>query len=72
MDTLYDRLTDEIQRLGVGKRFDRDTYAVALWSMLHGYVSFRLNGNLELRIDSRSGKERADEILEAFLDAFAS
>ncbi len=72
MDTLYDRLTDEIHRLGVGKRFDRDTYAVALWSMVHGYVSLRLDGNLESRIDPRSGKKREDEIVEVFLDAFAT
>lgn len=72
MDKLYDRLTEEIHRPGVGKRFDRDTYAVALWSMVHGYVSLRLDGNLESRIDPRSGTKREDAIVEAFLDAFAS
>ncbi len=72
MDTLYDRLADEIHRVGVGKRFDRDTYAVALWSMVHGYVSLRLDGNLESRIDPRSGTKRQDAIIEAFLDAFAT
>lgn len=72
MDTLYDRLADEIHRVAVGKRFDRDTYAVALWSMVHGYVSLRLDGNLESRIDPRSGTKREDAIVDAFLDAFAT
>ncbi len=72
MDRLYDRLTDEIDTLGAGKRFERDTYAVALWSMIHGYVSLRLDGNLESRIDPRTGTKRQEAIVEAFLDAFAT
>lgn len=72
MDTLYDRLADEVATLGAGKRFARDTYTVALWSMVHGYVSLRLDGNLESRTDSRSGTKRQEAIVEAFLDAFGT
>ena len=72
MDSFYNRLIDELQSTGAELRFDRDTYAVALWSMVHGYVSLRLDGNLESRIDLRASKKREDAIVEAFLDAFTS
>ena len=72
MDSFYDRLIDELESTGAELRFDRDTYAVALWSMVHGYVSLRLDGNLESRIDLRASKKREDAIVEAFLDAFTS
>lgn len=71
MDSLYDRLTAEIHARA-GKRFDNDTYAIALWSMVHGYVSLRLDGNFEARVDAHSDTKREDAIIEAFLDAFVT
>ena len=36
MDRIYGRLCTEFSKAVPGRKFDKDTYAVALWSMVHG------------------------------------
>lgn len=66
MDSIYDRLCTEFSKASPGREFDKDTYAVALWSMLHGYVDMRLSGMFEPLNDSISGAPRGKAIIDLF------
>ena len=66
MDRIYDRLCAEFTNAIPGRTFDRDTYAVALWSMVHGYVDMRLLGMFEPRNDSVSNTPRGEAIIDLF------
>lgn len=66
MDQIYDRLCAVMSNQAEGSGFDKDTYAVALWSMLHGYVDMRLSGMFESLSDSVSGTPRREAIVELF------
>ena len=46
---------------------DVDSEVIALWSMTHGYVALRLDGNLVAGDDAVSGKPRDAEIVEVLL-----
>lgn len=65
-DQLYDALCSEIDQLPAKPAFDRDTIAVALWSMVHGYVNLRLTGMFELRDDEVTGAPRFEAMLDLF------
>lgn len=66
MDRIYDRLCTELSKAVPGREFDKDTYAVALWSMVHGYVDMRLSGMFEPLNDSISGAPRGEAIIDMF------
>ncbi len=66
MDRMYDMLCDEFTKAMPGREFDTDTYAVALWSMLHGYVDMRLSGMFEPKNDSVSDTPRGEAIIDLF------
>ncbi|CAA0114210.1 HTH-type transcriptional regulator BetI [Halioglobus japonicus] len=66
MDRIYDRLCTEFSKAVPGRKFDKDTYAVALWSMVHGYVDMRLSGMFEPLNDSISGAPRGEAIIDMF------
>ncbi len=66
MDKIYDRLCAEFSQAVPGQNFDKDTYAVALWSLVHGYVDMRLSGMFEPMKDSTSGAPRGEAIIELF------
>lgn len=66
MDRIYDRLCTEFSKDVPGRKFDKDTYAVALWSMVHGYVDMRLSGMFEPLNDSVSGAPRSEAIIDMF------
>lgn len=66
MDRIYDRLCAEFSNAVPGRSFDKDTYAVALWSMVHGYVDMRLSGMFEPFNDSISGAPRGEAIIDMF------
>lgn len=67
MDGLYERLLRAIDGATLPAALSRDTYAIALWSMVHGYVSLRLDGNLVAAKDQASGLPRHQAMLTAFL-----
>ena len=46
---------------------DVDSEVIALWSMTHGYVALRLDGNLVAGDDAVSGKPRDAAIIEVLL-----
>jgi len=73
MDGLYDRLLDELAASGEPVRFDRETYAIGMWSLVHGYVSMRLDGNLTAAQDAKTGQSRHRAIIAALMSgAFAA
>lgn len=46
---------------------DIDSEVIALWSMIHGYVALRLDGNLVAGDDAASGKPRDAAIVDVLL-----
>lgn len=63
MDKIYDLLCAEIELIN-DDEMDVDTHAVALWSMIHGYVDLRLKGVFEDKKDVKSQLPRRRAILE--------
>ena len=66
MDQIYDRLCDEVERTMPKAEFDRDTVAVALWSMVHGYLDMRLSEMFVRVNDKVSGKPRETALIDLF------
>ena len=66
MDQIYDALLAELGASETGR--SEETDAIALWSMLHGYISMRLDGNLIAKSDSVSGVARHQAIVDALFD----
>ena len=66
MDNIYDLFCAEFSKIVPGREFDKDTHAVALWSMIHGYVDMRLSGMFEPLNDSISGAPRGEAIIDMF------
>lgn len=67
-DRVYDFLTGEIGKIICRETVDPDTVAVAIWSMMHGYLDLRMTGMFEDRQDIISGKPRAQAILSIISD----
>ena len=68
MDRIYSLL---IEKLGIDKRVrttSLQTRAIALWSMVHGYVTMRLDGNFVEKNDEMTGMPRQNAIVEAILE----
>ncbi len=66
MDGIYDHLCAVLSKGTEDSGLDTDTYAVALWSMLHGYVDLRLSGMFEPAKDRVSGAPRRESIVDLF------
>jgi AcrR family transcriptional regulator len=66
-DGLYGRLIREISAARKSEEFDDHTFAIGLWSMAHGYVSLRLEGNFEAASDTLTGEIRQEAIIRAFV-----
>ncbi|QKG70653.1 TetR/AcrR family transcriptional regulator [Erythrobacter mangrovi] len=69
MNRIYDRLIACIGEIGGNPQCDAHTVAIAFWSLAHGYVSMRINGNFEPIADTVSGKEREKAIVDLLLTA---
>ena len=65
-DVIYELLCDEIDKLTSGRNVDRDTIAIGLWSMVHGYVDLKIVGMFEDRIDSVTGEDRPKALVKMF------
>lgn len=63
MDQFYDGCCAAIKAADLAKDVDTDTYAVALWSMVHGYIDLRLTGMFEPKTDTISGEPRLKAML---------
>lgn len=69
MDEIYNKLVATLYRSTRKKRYDEHTSAIALWSLAHGYVSMRLDGNFVPMADTVTGQPREEAIVEAVLTA---
>lgn len=69
MDEIYNSLTANLTDLVRKPRHDVDTQAIALWSMVHGYLSLRIDGLFEPRADQLSGEPRERAIVSALIDS---
>lgn len=65
-DLLYGGLCDEIEQAMPEAKFDRDTVAIALWSMVHGYVDMRQNGMFLEKSDGVNGQPRPRAMFDLF------
>jgi AcrR family transcriptional regulator len=68
MDRVYSTLLSSLRQGQVNCRVDTETNAIAIWSMIHGYISMRLDGNLVAAEDSVSKLPRSKAILFSLID----
>tara|TARA_R110002072_G_scaffold271474_2_gene431480 strand:- start:15402 stop:15977 length:576 start_codon:yes stop_codon:yes gene_type:complete len=68
MEEIYQILVSLLQVYAKQKHIDVETQAIALWSMIHGYVSLRLDGYLDAGKDAISGIERQIAIIDVIID----
>lgn len=74
MDQLYERLMTCLAKMRRPEedRVSDESRAIALWSLLHGYLVMRIEGTLVgSRLDEVSGQPREDAILELLLGPMA-
>lgn len=67
MDRIYDPLVTLFNEAGGQNGVSPQSQAIALWSLLHGYISMRLDGNLVAAQDEVTGQPRENAILESWL-----
>ena len=67
MDLIYDSLVKELEACDSTHPESPHTQAVALWSLMHGYVSMRLDGNLRAKKDELTGRARERAIIDVLL-----
>lgn len=72
MDALYEPLIHLFEQSDQKEQRSAETSGIALWSMVHGYVSLRLDGNLVPLNDEVSGEPRERAIIDALFDGIAS
>jgi AcrR family transcriptional regulator len=68
MNRVYSTLLSILQRNQIDRRVDAETDAIAIWSMIHGYISLRLDGNFVAAKDSVSNLPRNKAILLSLID----
>lgn len=67
MEKLYQTLLKSIKQLKPGKTMGLESYAVALWSMVHGYTVMRTEGTIIDAKDEVTGLPRSEAIVETWL-----
>ena len=68
MDRIYSSLLSLLQKDQVKHRVDIETDAIAIWSMIHGYISMRLDGNLVAAQDTVTNLPRHKAIMLSLID----
>lgn len=71
MDLLYEPLIELFEEGNQTAHRSSETSGIALWSLVHGYVSLRLDGNLVPLKDEVSGEPRERAIVDALFDGIA-
>jgi AcrR family transcriptional regulator len=72
MDALYEPLIALFSKDPRSGGISPETRGIALWSLVHGYISMRLDGNLIALEDESSGEPREIAIIDAVLDGISS
>jgi AcrR family transcriptional regulator len=68
MERVYSTLLSLLRQGQVNRRVDIETNAIAIWSMIHGYISMRLDGNLVAAEDTVTNLPRSKAILLSLID----
>ena len=68
MERVYSTLLSLLRQDQVNHRVDIETDAIAIWSMIHGYISMRLDGNLVAAEDTVTNLPRHKAILLSLID----
>ncbi|MGR6871516.1 TetR/AcrR family transcriptional regulator [Pseudomonas sp. HK3] len=68
MERVYSALLSLLRQDNVNHRVDTETDAIAIWSMIHGYISMRLDGNLVAGEDTVTNLPRHKAILLSLID----
>ncbi len=68
MERIYGLLIEKLGEDTRARTTSIETRAIALWSMVHGYVTMRLDGNFVEKNDEKSGWPRQHAIVEAILE----
>lgn len=68
MDRVYSSLLSLLRQDKVQHRVDIETDAIAIWSMIHGYIGMRLDGNLVAAEDTVTKLPRHKAILLSLID----
>lgn len=68
MERVYSTLLSLLRQGQVNRRVDTETNAIAIWSMIHGYISMRLDGNLVAAEDTVTNLPRSKAILLSLID----
>jgi len=71
MDSIYAQLTSILSEHAKNKAIDVESQAIALWSLVHGYVLLRLDGNLTEGYDDVTGLSRQAAIIDVLIDGIA-
>jgi AcrR family transcriptional regulator len=68
MDDIYAQLTAILSEHAKSKQVDVESQAIALWSLVHGYVLLRLDENLKEGYDEVTGIKRKIAIIDVLID----
>lgn len=68
MEAVYQKLISILDEQAKQKRVDVESQAIAIWSIIHGYVSLRLDGNLQQGQDQVTEQGRETAIIGVLLD----
>jgi len=68
MDDIYAQLTAILGEHAKHKHVDVESQAIALWSLVHGYVLLRLDENLKEGYDEVTGIKRQIAIIDVLID----
>lgn len=68
VSAMCEQLKDLLVAGGAPVEHDVDSEVIATWSMTHGYVALRLDGNLVAGADTVSGKPRDAAIIDVLFD----
>lgn len=68
MDDIYAQLTAILSKHAKRKVIDVESQAIALWSLIHGYVLLRLDENLIEGFDEVTGIKRQIAIIDVLID----
>ncbi|MFT6904129.1 MAG: AcrR family transcriptional regulator [Oleiphilaceae bacterium] len=67
MEKIYAQLTSILRIHAQNKQIDVESQAIALWSLIHGYVLLRLDGNLSQGFDEVTGIKRQTAIIDVLI-----
>lgn len=68
MDRVYSALLSLLRQDPVNHRVDIETDAIAIWSIIHGYISMRLDGNFVAAEDTITNLPRHKAIMLSLID----